>query len=187
MRQLISKMGFGGLGMRLQPQLQGQPGAVRRLDAVAGADPAQRVVAGLARGADAGPSQARGAGARHRSDAAGLRRAGAAGRGPPGALPSGRPVPGHVAIQRPHHGRRRADGRAAGGDVPGGGLPGARGGQPAARHRAARADHALAGRLRGAGAATHHRPAAAAGDQGASAGQQADAPAVRQRPLLPQP
>ena len=65
----------------------------------------------------------------HRSGPAGFRRTRAA-RLASGAASPRRPVPGHVSVQRPHHGERRALGRAAAGHgdrqglrVPGGGEP----------------------------------------------------------------
>ena len=64
----------------------------------------------------------------------------AAGRAP-GPASAGGPVSRYAAVQRPHHRQRCAVGGAAGADLPRHDLRRAGGGQPAARHRAARADH----------------------------------------------
>ena len=96
----------------------------------------QRAVA--VRGQSGGGAQpaARGGGARRRAGAPGVRAAAAAGRAP-GAAPAGRPLRRHAAVQRAHHGERRAVGGAAGADLHRSHVPGSRRRQPAARRGAA--------------------------------------------------
>jgi predicted O-linked N-acetylglucosamine transferase (SPINDLY family) len=100
-------------------------------------------------------------GARRRSRRApGVRRPRRAGR-LPGALPGGRPVPRHHAVQRRHHRQRRAVGRPAPADLRRPHLRGAHGRQPAARGRSAELiTFSLAG-IRGEGGGAGARPPAA--------------------------
>ena len=153
---------------------------MRLLRAVAGQ---RAVAAGGQPGGGAQPA-AGGGGARRRAGAAGVRAADAARRAPR-AAPAGRSVPRHAALQRAHHGERRAVGRPAGPDLPWRRFAGPRGGEPAARRRPARAGHAslddyeaLALRLARAGAAGG---AIARG----SRAQPRDLPALRHRALPP--
>ena len=77
--------------------------------------------------------------------------------GAPGAASRGRPVPRHASLQRAHDGVRCAVGGAAGVDVPRTRVPRARGDQPAACGRAARAQRRDARGLRARGGRSRAR------------------------------
>ena len=146
--------------LRLQQRLQDQPRHVRRLDAHPAAGAGQPAVAGVRPRGRARQPAARGRAGRRRPGAPAVRRPRGAGR-LPGALPGGRPVPRHGALQRRHHGQRRAVGRPAGADLQRPHLLVAHGRQPAAGGRPAGTDHLHAGRLRGTGRGAGARPARA--------------------------
>ena len=87
---------------------------------------------------------------RRRGRAAGVR-AVAAESGTPGALRRRRPVSRHTSLQRTYTRERCALGRLPGDHVRGPGIPGTRGGEPAAGGRAAGTGDRLPGGLRGPG------------------------------------
>ncbi len=129
---------------------------VRRLDAAAPARRRIRALAARLRPRGRTESALRSVGARRRPGPAGVRAEDIA-REPSGAPPAGRPLRRHAAVQRAHHGQRRAVGGTAAGDLRGQDLRQPRGREPAARRRAARARHREPRRIRGSGAGAGDR------------------------------